>query len=141
SGGQFNLPLVIRGAGGAAHQLGAQHSQCLEAMYANCPGLKVVMPSTPADAKGLLKTAIRDDDPVIFIEGELLYGTQGDVPEGEHVVPLRQADVKREGSDVTIVAWSKMVHLALNAAEALAKQKISVEVVDPRTIKPLDVER
>ncbi|HZS41662.1 MAG TPA: pyruvate dehydrogenase complex E1 component subunit beta [Polyangia bacterium] len=143
SGGQFNLPIVIRGAGGAAHQLGAQHSQCLEAMYANCPGLKVVMPSTPADAKGLLKAAIRDDDPVIFIEGELLYGTQGEVPdpgEGDHVVPLGRGDVKREGTDCTLVSWGRMVHLALEAAEALAKENISVEVIDPRTLRPLDEE-
>jgi pyruvate dehydrogenase E1 component subunit beta len=140
SGGQFKLPLVIRGAGGAAHQLGAQHSQCLEYMYANCPGLKVVMPSTPADAKGLLKTAIRDDDPVVFIEGELLYGMQGDVPEGEHVVPLGKGDVKREGGDCTIVAWGRMVQIAQEAAEALAKEGIAVEIVDPRTLRPLDEE-
>jgi pyruvate dehydrogenase E1 component beta subunit len=140
SGGQISVPLVIRGAGGAAHQLGAQHSQCLESLYAYVPGLKVVMPSTPADAKGLLKTAIRDDDPVIFIEGELLYGIQGEVPEGEHLVPLARADVKREGSDVTIVAWSKMLHLALAAAAELEKSGISAEVIDPRTIKPLDAD-
>jgi pyruvate dehydrogenase E1 component beta subunit len=140
SGGQFSLPIVIRGAGGAAHQLGAQHSQCLEAMYANCPGLKVVMPSTPADAKGLLKTAIRDDDPVVFIEGELLYGVQGDVPDGEHLVPLGRGEVKRAGSDATLVTWGRMVHLALEAAEALAKENISVEVVDPRTLRPFDEE-
>jgi pyruvate dehydrogenase E1 component beta subunit len=140
SGGQFKLPIVIRGAGGAAHQLGAQHSQCLEYMYANCPGLKVVMPSTPADAKGLLKSAIRDDDPVVFIEGELLYGVQGEVPEGEHVVPLGRGDVKREGKDCTIVTWGRMVHLALEVADALQKENISVEIVDPRTIRPLDEE-
>ncbi len=141
SGGQFKVPIVIRGAGGAAHQLGAQHSQSLESMYTYCPGLKVVMPATPADAKGLLKTAIRDDDPVVFIEGELLYGMQGEVPEGEHLIPLGRGEVKREGSDCTIVAWSKMVHLALAAAEELErKHDLSVEVVDPRTIKPLDEE-
>ncbi|MSP60635.1 MAG: pyruvate dehydrogenase complex E1 component subunit beta [Myxococcales bacterium] len=140
SGGQFKVPMVIRGAGGAAHQLGAQHSQSLEAMFCHVPGLKVVMPSTPADAKGLLKTAIRDDDPVIFIEGELLYGNQGEVPEGEHPIPLGKGDIKRAGSDCTIVCWSKMVHLALAAAEVLAKEGISVEVVDPRTLKPLDTE-
>jgi pyruvate dehydrogenase E1 component subunit beta len=140
SGGQFKVPLVVRGPGGAAHQLGAQHSHSLESFYTYVPGLKVVMPSTPADAKGLLKAAIRDDDPVIFIEGELLYAVQGEVPEGEYVIPLRSGDVKREGSDCTIVAWSKMVHLALEAAEALAKEGISVEVVDPRTLKPLDEE-
>jgi pyruvate dehydrogenase E1 component beta subunit len=140
SGGQFKLPIVFRGPGGAAGQLGAQHSQCLEYMYANCPGLKVVMPSTPADAKGLLKTAIRDDDPVVFIEGERLYGVQGDVPDGDHTVPLGKGDVKRAGTDCTIVTWSKMVHVALEAAEALAKENISVEIVDPRTLRPLDDE-
>ena len=140
SGGQFKLPVVFRGPGGAAGQLGAQHSQCLEYMYANVPGLKVVMPSTPADAKGLLKTAIRDDDPVVFIEGERLYGFQGDVPDGEHAIPLGKGDIKRPGKDVTIVSWSKMVHTALEAAEALAKENIDVEVVDPRTVKPLDEE-
>jgi len=140
SGGQFKIPIVIRGAGGAAHQLGAQHSQCLEYMYANVPGLKVVMPSTPADAKGLLKSAIRDDDPVVFIEGELLYGVQGEVPDGEHVVPLGKGDLKREGTDVTLVTWGRMVYLAQEAAELCAKENISVEIVDPRTIRPLDSE-
>jgi pyruvate dehydrogenase E1 component beta subunit len=140
SGGQFKIPIVIRGAGGAAHQLGAQHSQCLEYMYANVPGLKVVMPSTPADAKGLLKASIRDDDPVVFIEGELLYGVQGDVPDGEHLVPIGKGDIKREGTDITLVAWGRMVYLAQEAAEALAKENISVEVVDPRTIRPLDAD-
>jgi pyruvate dehydrogenase E1 component beta subunit len=138
SGGQFKLPVVFRGPGGAAGQLGAQHSQCLEYMYANVPGLKVVMPSTPADAKGLLKTAIRDDDPVVFIEGERLYGFQGEVPDEEYTIPLGKGDIKRAGSDATIVAWSKMLHTALEAAEALAKENINVEVVDPRTVKPLD---
>jgi pyruvate dehydrogenase E1 component beta subunit len=140
SGGQFKLPVVFRGPGGAAGQLGAQHSQCLEYMYANCPGLKVVMPSTPADAKGLLKAAIRDDDPVVFIEGERLYMAQGEVPDGEHVVPLGKGDIKREGTDCTIVSWSKMLQTSLEAAEALAKENIAVEVVDPRTVKPLDEE-
>ena len=140
SGGQFTVPLVIRGPGGAAHQLGAQHSHSLESLYTYIPGLKVVMPSTPADAKGLLKTAIRDDDPVIFIEGELLYQVQGEVPEGDVTIPLRQGEVKRPGTDCTIIAWSKMVHLALAAADELAREGVSVEVVDPRTIKPLDEE-
>jgi pyruvate dehydrogenase E1 component beta subunit len=140
SGGQFKVPIVFRGPGGAAHQLGAQHSQALEYMYANCPGLKVVMPSTPADAKGLLKTAIRDDDPVVFIEGELLYSVQGEVPDGEHVIPLGKGDVKREGTDCTIVTWGRMLYLALEAAEVLAKEGVSVEIVDPRTIRPLDDE-
>lgn len=138
SGGQFKIPIVFRGPGGPAVQVAAQHSQNFEFMYANCPGLKVVMPSTAADAKGLLKTAIRDDDPVIFMEGELLYATQGEVPDGEHLIPLGLADVKREGSDCTVVALGRMVHLALEAAEMLAKENISVEVVDPRCIRPLD---
>jgi pyruvate dehydrogenase E1 component beta subunit len=130
--------MVFRGPGGAAHQLAAQHSQSLESWYAHVPGLKVVAPSTPYDAKGLLKTAIRDDDPVIFIEGETLYGSKGEVPEGEYVLPLGVADVKREGTDVTIVAWSKMATLALTAAEQLAAEGVSCEVIDPRTLRPLD---
>jgi pyruvate dehydrogenase E1 component beta subunit len=138
SGGQFKIPMVFRGPGGAAHQLAAQHSQSLESWYAHVPGLKVVAPSTPYDAKGLLKTAIRDDDPVIFIEGETLYGSKGEVPEGEYVLPLGVADVKREGTDVTIVAWSKMATLALTAAEQLAAEGVSCEVIDPRTLRPLD---
>ena len=139
SGGQFTIPLVIRGPGGPAHQLAAQHSQNLEAWYAQVPGLKVVMPSTPSDAKGLLKSSIRDDNPVIFIENELLYGVRGEVPEdGDHTVPLGVGEVKREGSDVTVVAHSKMTHLALEAAAKLEKEGISIEVIDPRTIKPLD---
>jgi pyruvate dehydrogenase E1 component beta subunit len=140
SGGQFSVPMVVRGAGGAAQQLGAQHSQCLEYMYANCPGLKVVMPSTPYDAKGLLKTAIRDEDPVVFIEGELLYNFQGEIPDGEYTIPLGQADIKRAGTDCTLVTWGRMVHIALEAAAQLEKEGISVEVVDPRTIRPLDEE-
>ncbi len=140
SGGQFKIPIVIRGPGGAAHQLGAQHSQSLESWYAHVPGLKVVAPSTPYDAKGLLKTAIRDDDPVIFFEGETLYGSKGEVPEGEYVIPLGVADIKRQGTDVTIVAWSKMVAVALKAAEALEQDGISCEVIDPRTLRPLDEE-
>ena len=140
SGGQFSLPIVFRGPGGAAGQLGAQHSQCLESMYANCPGLKVVLPSTPADAKGLLKSAIRDNDPVIFIEGERLYSVQDEVPDGDIAIPLGKGDIKREGTDCTIVAWSKMVHTALDAARELEKEGISVEIVDPRTLRPLDDE-
>jgi len=139
SGGQVPIPIVFRGPGGAALQLAAQHSQSFEAWYANVPGLKVVAPSTPADAKGLLKAAIRDDNPVVFIEGEMMYNTKGEVPDGEHVVPLGVADVKREGTDVTIVAHAKMVALALKAADELAKEGVSAEVVDPRTIRPLDV--
>ncbi len=140
SGGQFKLPIVFRGPGGAAGQLGAQHSQCLEHMYANVPGLKLAMPSTAADAKGLLKTAIRADDPVVFIEGERLYGVQGEVPEGEHLVPFGVADIKRAGTDCTIVTWSRMVQVAEEAAVELAKENIQVEIVDPRTIRPLDSE-
>jgi pyruvate/2-oxoglutarate/acetoin dehydrogenase E1 component len=139
SGGQIPIPIVFRGPGGAALQLAAQHSQSFEAWYANVPGLKVVTPATPADAKGLLKSAIRDDNPVVFIEGEMMYNTKGEVPEGEHLVPLGVADVKREGTDVTLVAHSKMVALTLRAAEELAKDGVSAEVVDPRTIRPLDV--
>jgi len=139
SGGQVPMPIVFRGPGGAALQLAAQHSQSFEAWYANVPGLKVVMPSNPADAKGLLKAAIRDDNPVVFIEGEMMYNTKGEVPDGEHVVPLGVADIKREGKDVTLVAHSKMVALALKAADELAKDGVSAEVVDPRTIRPLDV--
>jgi pyruvate dehydrogenase E1 component beta subunit len=138
SGGQVRIPIVVRGPGGAAHQLAAQHSQSLESWYAQVPGLKVVSPSTPYDAKGLLKTAIRDDDPVIFFEGETLYGSKGEVPDEEYTIPLGRADVKRQGTDVTIVAWSKMVNVALAAAAQLAAEDISCEVIDPRTIRPLD---
>ncbi len=141
SGGQFKIPIVFRGPGGSAYQVSSQHSQALESWYANFPGLKVVMPSTPADAKGLLKSAIRDDDPVIFIEQERMYGNKGEVSEdAEFTVPLGVADVKREGSDATIVARSLMVPIALKAAEELEKQRVSIEVVDPRTIRPLDIE-
>lgn len=138
SGGQLKVPMVIRGASGAAHQLGAQHSSCFEAVYCNTPGLKVVMPSTPADAKGLLKSSIRDEDPVVFMEAELLYGEQGEVPAGEHLVPIGKGDIKRPGKDCTIVAYSKMVGLALQAAKELEKDGIDVEIVDPRTLRPLD---
>ena len=138
SGGQVGVPMVIRGPGGAALQLGSQHSQAFEAHYAHIPGLKVVMPATPADAKGLLKSAIRDDNPVIFIEGEMLYNTKGEVPDGEYTVPLGVAEVKREGSDLTLVSHSKSVSVALKAAEQLAAENISAEVIDLRTIRPLD---
>lgn len=140
SGGQVGCPMVFRGPGGSALQLASQHSQAFESYYAHIPGLKVVAPATPADAKGLLKASIRDDDPVIFIEGEMLYNTKGEVPEGEHVVPIGKADLKREGSDVTIVCHSKTVLPALKAAEALAAENISAEVLDLRTIRPLDHE-
>ncbi len=138
--GQFTLPIVFRGPGGAAHALAAQHSQALESLWAHVPGLKVVMPSTPADAKGLLKSAIRDDNPVCFVESEVMYALKGEVPAGEHLVPLGVADVKRPGRDVTLVTWSKMVHTCLKAADELAREGIEVEVLDPRTIRPLDVE-
>jgi pyruvate dehydrogenase E1 component beta subunit len=138
SAGQVGVPAVFRGPGGAALQLGAQHSQAFESYYAHIPGLKVVMPATPADAKGLLKSAIRDDDPVVFIEGEMLYNMKGEVPEGEHVIPLGLAEVKRPGRDVTIVCHSKTVGVALKAAEQLAGEGVEAEVVDLRTIRPLD---
>src|SRR5918996_2781110 len=141
SGGQFNIPIVFRGPNGSAFQVSSQHSQALESWYAHSPGLKVVMPPTPADAKGLLKSAIRDDDPVIFLEQERMYGNKGEVPDGEDfLVPLGVADVKREGTDCTVVARSMTVPLALKAAEELEKQGVSVEVIDPRTIRPLDIE-
>jgi pyruvate dehydrogenase E1 component beta subunit len=140
SGGQVGVPIVFRGPAGAALQLAAQHSQCFEAMYANIPGLKVVMPGTPADAKGLLKAAIRDEDPVVFMEGEMLYNTKGEVPEGEHLVPIGSADVKRPGEHLTIVCYSKTVGLALKAAEQLEQDGILAEVVDLRTIRPLDLD-
>ena len=140
SGGQFKIPIVFRGPGGSAYQVSSQHSQALESWYAYFPGLKVVMPSTPADAKGLLKSAIRDDDPVIFIEQERMYGNKGEVPEDEDfTIPLGVADVKREGKDATIVARSLMVPAALKAADELEKQGLSCEVIDPRTIRPLDI--
>ena len=138
SAGQVGVPAVFRGPGGAALQLGAQHSQAFESYYAHIPGLKVVTPATPADAKGLLKSAIRDDNPVVFIEGEMLYNVKGEVPEGEHVVPLGQAVVKRPGRDVTIVCHSKTVAVALKAAETLAGEEVDAEVLDLRTIRPLD---
>jgi pyruvate dehydrogenase E1 component beta subunit len=139
SGGQISIPMVIRGPGSAAHQLAAQHSQSLEAWFCHVPGLKVIAPATPHDAKGLLKAAIRDDNPVIFIEAQLLYGTKGDVQEGDYTVPIGKAEIKREGKDVTIAAYSKMLLLALEAASELAKDGIDAEIVDLRTLKPLDV--
>jgi pyruvate dehydrogenase E1 component beta subunit len=140
SGGQYNIPMVFRGPGGSAFQVSSQHSQALESWYAYFPGVKVVMPSTPADAKGLLKSSIRDDDPVIFIEQERMYGNKGEVPDDEdYLVPLGVADIKREGTDATIVARSLMVPVALKAADELEKQGVSCEVIDPRTIRPLDI--
>jgi pyruvate/2-oxoglutarate/acetoin dehydrogenase E1 component len=137
-GGKARVPLVIRTQGGAGRSSGAQHAQSLEAWFVHVPGLKVVMPSTPHDAKGLLKSAIRDDNAVIFIEHKLLYAVQGEVPEGDYVVPLGVADVKRQGREVTIVATSRMVHVALAAADRLSTEGIEAEVVDPRTLAPLD---
>ena len=139
SGGQIGVPLVIRGPGSAAHQLAAQHSQSLEAWFCHVPGLKVVAPATPHDAKGLLKSAIRDENPVIFIEAQLLYPTRGAVGEGDYTIPLGTAEVKRTGTDVTLIAYSKMLLVALAAAEVLAGEGIQAEVVDPRTLRPLDV--
>ena len=139
SGGEGRVPMVIRTQGGAGNSLAGQHSQSLEALYYHIPGLKVVMPATPSDAKGLLKSAIRDDDPVVFIEHKLLYMTEGEVPEWEHLVPLGRADVKRPGSDVTLVAWSHMVLKSLEAAEQLAGEGIDTEVIDLRTLVPMDV--
>ena len=138
SGGQVGVPIVFRGPGGAALQLAAQHSQAFESWYAHIPGLKVVAPATPADAKGLLKASIRDENPVVFIEGEMLYNLKGEVPEGEHVIPLGLAEVKRAGTDVTIVCHSKSVAVALKAAEQLAAEEVSADVLDLRTIRPLD---
>ena len=141
SAGQFRCPIVFRGPSGAALQLSAQHSQALESSYVHFPGLKVCTPATPADAKGLLKAAIRDDDPVVFMEGELLYALKGDVPDdADFVVPLGVADVKREGTDVSIITHGKMVHICLQAAQQMEKDGISAEVVDLRTLRPLDVE-
>jgi pyruvate/2-oxoglutarate/acetoin dehydrogenase E1 component len=140
SGGQLSVPMVIRGPGSAAHQLAAQHSQSLEAWFCHVPGLKVIAPATPYDAKGLLKSAIRDENPVIFIEAQLLYGTKGEVPDHDYTLPIGKADVKRTGGDVTIVAYSKMALLALEAAEALSKDGIEADVIDLRTLKPLDTD-
>jgi len=140
SAGQFCVPIVFRGPGGPAVQVASQHSQALESFYAHVPGLKVVMPSTAYDAKGLLKTSIRDDNPVVFIEGETLYAMTGEVPDDDYSIPLGVGDVKREGTDVTLVAWSKMVHTCLEAADELAGIGVSAEVVDPRSLRPLDEE-
>ncbi len=139
-GGKAMIPMVLRTTCGAGIGAAAQHSQCLESWFMHVPGLKVVMPSTPYDAKGLLISSIRDDNPVVFLEHKLLYARDGEVPEGEYTIPLGKADIKREGKDVTIVATAQMVHLALSAAEKLAADGVSVEVVDPRTLSPLDEE-
>jgi pyruvate dehydrogenase E1 component beta subunit len=138
SGGQFNVPIVFRGPTGNAGQLAAQHSQNFENWYANTPGLKVVVPFTPKDAKGLLKSAIRDNDPVIFMESEMMYGDKGEVPSEEYLIPIGQAEIKREGTDVTIVSFGKIMKVVLNAAAELEKEGISVEIVDLRTVRPID---
>jgi pyruvate dehydrogenase E1 component beta subunit len=138
SGGQYHCPIVFRGGNGTAGQLAATHSQSFEAFYAHVPGLKVITPSTPADAKGLLKAAIRDEDPVVFLESEKMYGDKGEVPEGEYIIPIGVADVKRKGSDVTIVSFGKIIKVAHAAAEELAKENIHVEIIDLRTIRPID---
>jgi pyruvate dehydrogenase E1 component beta subunit len=141
SGGQLRCPIVFRGPGGAGGRLSSQHSQALEANYAHFPGLKVIAPGTPADAKGLLKSAIRDENPVVFIEAELLYGVRGEVPEGEYTIPIGKADLKRQGSDVTLITWSRMVTACvLPAADQLAQQGIHCDVIDLRTLKPFDQE-
>ncbi len=138
SGGQFPVPIVFRGATASAGMLSSQHSQAFDNWYANCPGLKVIVPSNPYDAKGLLKAAIRDNDPVIFMESEQMYGDKGEVPEGEYIIPIGVADIKREGTDVTIVSFGKIMKQALAAAIELEKEGISVEVIDLRTIRPID---
>jgi pyruvate dehydrogenase E1 component beta subunit len=140
SGGQFALPIVFRGSAGMAGCLAATHSHRLEAWYAQIPGLTVILPATPADAKGLLKSAIRSDDPVVFIEHEVLYADKGEVPEGEHLVPIGQADIKRPGGDVTLITYSRSLKPTLAAAEELAKESIDAEVIDLRTIRPLDLD-
>ena len=138
SGGQFPCPIVFRGPTGSAGQLGATHSQAFESWYANCPGLKVIVPSNPYDAKGLLKSAIRDDDPVIFMESEQMYGDKGEVPEGEYTLPIGVADVKRTGKDITLVTYGKMLKQAIKASEELIKEEIDMEIIDLRTIRPMD---
>jgi pyruvate dehydrogenase E1 component beta subunit len=138
SGGQYGCPIVFRGGNGPAGQLAATHSQSFEAFYAHVPGLKVITPSNPADAKGLLKAAIRDNDPVVFLESEKMYGDKGEVPEGEFIIPIGVADVKRKGTDITLVTFGKIIKVAQEAADALAKENISVEIIDLRTIRPID---
>ena len=140
SGGQYKMPMVFRGPNGAALQLAAQHSQAWESWFAHIPGLKVCTPGTPADAKGLLKSAIRDDNPVVFLEGEMLYNTKGEVPEGEHIVPLGVAELKREGDHCSVITHGKMALIAMRVADDLAKEGINIDVVDLRTVRPIDVE-
>ena len=138
SGGNFGIPMVFRGPTGSAGQLGAQHSQNFENWFANCPGLKVVIPSNPADAKGLLKSSIRDNDPVIFMESEQMYGLKGEVPEGEYLIPIGKANITKVGTDVTIVSFGKMMRVVEQAVVELEKNGINVEVIDLRTVRPLD---
>lgn len=138
SGGQFNVPIVFRGPTASAGQLGAQHSQAFESWYANCPGLKCVVPSNPADAKGLLKAAIRDNDPVLFFESEQMYGDKGEVPEGEYIIPIGQAEVVKEGADITIVSFGKIFKTAIKAVEELEKEGINAELIDLKTVRPID---
>ncbi|MDB3937266.1 pyruvate dehydrogenase complex E1 component subunit beta [Flavobacteriaceae bacterium] len=140
SGGQFKCPIVFRGPTASAGQLGATHSQAFENWFANTPGLKVIVPSNPYDAKGLLKSAIRDDDPVIFMESEQMYGDKGEIPEGEYTLPIGVADIKREGSDVTIVSFGKIIKEAYKAADKLKEENISCEIIDLRTVRPLDID-
>ena len=140
SGGQFQIPIVFRGPSGSAGQLGAQHSQMFESWLANTPGLKVISTTDPYDAKGLLKSAIRDDNPVLFMESEVMYSDTGEVPEEEYLIPIGQAKVKREGKDVTLISFNKMMKVALETAEILAKEDIEAEVIDLRTIRPLDID-
>jgi pyruvate dehydrogenase E1 component beta subunit len=140
SGGQLRCPIVFRGPNGAGGRLSSQHSQSLEANYAHFPGLKILAPSTPADAKGLLKAAIRDDNPIIFLEAELLYGVKGEVPAGEHLLPIGKADLKREGKDATVITWARMYYFAEKAAQLLEQEGIHVDLLDLRTLKPLDEE-
>jgi len=140
SGGQLNIPIVFRGPTASAGQLAATHSQAFESWYANCPGLKVIVPSNPYDAKGLLKSAIRDNDPVIFMESEQMYGDKGEVPEEEYTIPIGVADIKREGNDVTIISFGKIIKEAFKAADELEKEGIGCEIIDLRTIRPMDHE-
>jgi pyruvate dehydrogenase E1 component beta subunit len=140
SGGQYKMSMVFRGPNGAALQLGAQHSQAWESWLAHIPGLKVCTPGTPADAKGLLKSAIRDDNPVVFLEGEMLYNTKGEVPDGEHLVPIGVAELKREGDHCSLITHGKMVLVAMKVADDLAKEGINIDVVDLRTVRPMDVD-
>ena len=140
SGGQFPCPIVFRGPTASAGQLAATHSQAFESWYANCPGLKVIVPSNPYDAKGLLKSAIRDDDPVIFMESEQMYGDKGQVPHEEYLIPIGEAEVKKEGNDVTVVSFGKILKEVFKASEKLSQENIDIEIIDLRTVRPLDIE-